>query len=55
MRSERSTVEPHPDQEEQPDARTDGRGGVIAAVVIAAVVTILIVLHLVGAMSLHGS
>jgi hypothetical protein len=48
-------MEPHPDQEEQPEARTGGRGGVIAAVVIAAVVTILIVLHLVGAMSLHGS
>jgi hypothetical protein len=54
MRSERSTVEPHPDQEEQPGARS-GRGGVVVAVVIAAVVTILIVLHLVGAMSLHGS
>ena len=48
-------MEPHPDQEEQPEARTGGRGGVIAAVVIAAVLTILIVLHLVGAMSLHGS
>ena len=48
-------MEPHPDQEEQPEAGTAGRGGVIAAVVIAAVITILIALHLVGAMSLHGS
>jgi hypothetical protein len=55
MRPERSAVEPHPDQEEQPDARAGGRGGLIAAVVIAAVVTILIALHLIGAMSLHGS
>lgn len=47
-------MEPHPDQEEQPD-RAGGRGGLIAAVVIAAVVTILIALHLIGAMSLHGS
>jgi hypothetical protein len=48
-------MEPHPDQEEPPDARTGGRGRVIAAVVIAAIVTILIALHLFGAMSLHGS
>jgi hypothetical protein len=48
-------MDPHPDREEQPEGRTGGTGGLIAAVVIAAVVTILIVLHLVGAMSLHGS
>jgi hypothetical protein len=48
-------MDPHADQEERPEGQTGGRGGLIAAVVIAAVVTILIVLHLVGAMSLHGS
>jgi hypothetical protein len=48
-------MDPHPDREEEPGGRTSGRGGLITAVVIAAVVTILIVLHLVGAMSLHGS
>jgi hypothetical protein len=47
-------LEPHPDQEEQPEARAD-RSGIIAAVVIAAVLLILIALHLVGAMSLHAS
>jgi len=47
-------MEPHPDQDEQPDTRTRSRSGLIAAVVIAAIVTILIVLHLVGAMSLHS-
>lgn len=48
-------MDPHPDKEEQPEAGTGGRGGLIAAVVIAAGVTILIALHLIGAMSLHGS
>lgn len=48
-------MEPHPDQDDQHDASTGSRGGVIVAVVIAAVITILIALHLVGAMSLHGS
>jgi hypothetical protein len=48
-------MDPHPDQEERPEGGTEGRGGLIAAVVIAAVVTLLIVLHLVGAMSLHGT
>jgi hypothetical protein len=47
-------MDPHPDREEQPEGPTGSRGGLIAAVVIAAVVTILIVLHLVGAMSLHS-
>jgi hypothetical protein len=48
-------MDPHPDQEDQPEAGTGGRGGVIAAVVIGAVFLILVVLHLVGAMSFHGS
>jgi len=48
-------MEPHPDQEEQPEAGTGGRGGVIAAVVIGGIFLILVVLHLVGAMALHGA
>jgi hypothetical protein len=48
-------MDPHPDREEQPESRTEGRGGLVAAVVVGAVITLLIVLHLVGAMSLHGS
>jgi hypothetical protein len=47
-------VKPHPEQEEQPEVRTRSRGGVIAAVVIAVIVTIVVALHLVGAMSLHS-
>jgi hypothetical protein len=47
-------MDPHPDQEEQPEPGTSSRGGLIAAVVIAAIVTILIALHLAGAMSLHS-
>jgi hypothetical protein len=47
-------MEPHPDQDDQPDTRTGSRGGLIAAVVIATIVTILIALHLAGAMSLHS-
>jgi carbonic anhydrase/acetyltransferase-like protein (isoleucine patch superfamily) len=48
-------VEPHPEQEDQSEARSDRRSRVIAAVVIGAAVLILFVLHLVGAMALHGS
>jgi hypothetical protein len=48
-------MEPHPDNEEQPAAGAGKRGGVIAAVAIGAIFLILVVLHLVGAMSLHGS
>ena len=48
-------MEPHPDHEERSEAGTGSRGKVIAAVVIGAIFLILLVLHLVGAMSLHGS
>lgn len=47
-------MKPHPDQDDQPEARTDGRGGAIAGVVIGGIFLILVVLHLVGAMSLHS-
>ena len=47
-------MDPHPDREDQPEPRTPGRGGLITAVIIGAVVLILIVLHLVG-VALHGS
>jgi hypothetical protein len=52
---ERSAMEPYPDREEQPEAGTTSPGGVIAAVVIGAIFLTLVVLHLVGAMALHGS
>jgi hypothetical protein len=48
-------MEPHPDREERPDAGTTRRGKVALAVVIAVIGLILVVLHLVGAMALHGS
>jgi hypothetical protein len=47
-------VEPHPDQEEQPEARTDSRAGVIVAVVIGGILLTIVVLHIAGAMSLHN-
>jgi hypothetical protein len=48
-------MEPHPEQEEQPEAVTSSRGRIIATVVIGAIIVVLVVLHLVGAMSLHRS
>jgi hypothetical protein len=51
----RSPMEPHPEQDDQPEDGTGGRGGVIAAVVIGAIFLILVALHLAGGMSLHGS
>jgi hypothetical protein len=48
-------MEPHPEQDDQPEDGTGGRGGVIAAVVIGAIFLILVALHLAGGMSLHGS
>jgi hypothetical protein len=46
-------MEPHPDQEEQPEAGSRSRGGVVA-VVVGAVFVLLVVLHLTGSMSLHS-
>ena len=46
--------EPHPDRDEQPEAGTGSRGGLVAAVVIGAIFLIIVVLHLAGAMSLHS-
>jgi hypothetical protein len=48
-------MEPHPDQDEQPEADIGSRGRVIGAVIIGAVLLIVVALHLLGAMSLHGS
>ena len=47
-------MEPYPDKDEQPEARTGGRGGVIAAVVIGAILLVIIVLHLTVGVSPHG-
>ena len=47
-------MEPYPDQEEQPEAGNGGRGRAVAAVVLGAILLILVVFHLVGAMSLHS-
>jgi hypothetical protein len=47
-------MEPHPDQDDQPEAGTRSRGGLIAAVVVGGIFLILVVLHVFGAMSLHS-
>jgi hypothetical protein len=47
-------MDPHPEQDEQPEARTDRRGGVVAAVVIGGILLTIVVLHIAGAMSLHN-
>jgi hypothetical protein len=47
-------MEPHPEREEKTEGGTGTRSGVTAAVVIGAIIVALIVLHLVGAMSLHA-
>jgi hypothetical protein len=47
-------MEPHPDREEQPEARPDSRGGIIAAVIIGTIFLIVVVLHLTGSMALHS-
>jgi hypothetical protein len=48
-------MDPHPDQAEQPETRSDSRAGAIVAVVVAGVLLIIVVLHVVGVMSLHSS
>jgi hypothetical protein len=48
-------VDPHPEQDERPEPENVTRSRVITAVVIGGVVLVLLVLHLIGAMSLHGS
>jgi hypothetical protein len=48
-------MEPHPEQEEKPEGATPSRSGIMLVVVIAAIILILVALHLVGAMSLHRS
>ena len=47
-------MEPHPDRDEQPDTRPGGRSGVVAAVVIGALLLIIVVLHLATGFSPHG-
>jgi hypothetical protein len=53
--SERSAKEPHPEQEGNPEGAAPSRRRVMPVVVIGAIILILVVLHLVGAMSLHRS
>jgi hypothetical protein len=53
-RADRSGIEPHPEQEERPEAPPAGRGAVLAVVVIAALLVALIALHLSGAISPQG-
>ena len=48
-------MEPYPDKDERPEAGTGGRSGVIAAVVIGAILLVVIVLHLTVGVSPHGS
>jgi hypothetical protein len=47
-------MEPYPDQDDQPEAPTRSRGGVIAAVVIGGIVLVLVVLHLTVGISPHS-
>jgi hypothetical protein len=47
-------MDPHPDREDQPEARTGSRGTVIAAVVIGAILLLVVVLHLTTGVSPHG-
>ena len=47
-------MEPHPDQDDQPEAGTGSRGGAIAAVVVGGIFLVIVVLHLTGSMSLHS-
>jgi hypothetical protein len=47
-------MEPHPDREEQPEARTGSRSGVVAAVVIGGILIIVIVVHLTVGLTLHS-
>ena len=47
-------MEPHPEQEDRPEARTNRLGVVIGGVVIGAVVLLVIVLHLTGVISPGG-
>ena len=48
-------MEPHPEQDEEPEAGTGSRGGVVAAVVIGAILLVIVVLHLTAGLSPHGS
>jgi hypothetical protein len=47
-------MEPHPDQDESPDARGPSRGAIIAAVIVGGLFLVIVVLHLAASMSLHG-
>jgi hypothetical protein len=47
-------MDPHPDRDEQSEARSGSRGGVIAAVVIGAIFLVIIVLHLTVGISPHS-
>jgi hypothetical protein len=47
-------MEPHPDRDEQPDSRPSSRSGVVAAVVIGALLLIIVALHLTTGFSPHG-
>jgi hypothetical protein len=53
---ERSGIEPFPENEDQHEAGSDGRGPVIAAVIIGAILLIIVALHLfTGGISPHGT
>jgi hypothetical protein len=49
-------MEPRPEREDLPEARKDGRGPVIAAVIIGAIFLIVVAVHLfTGGISPHGT
>ena len=48
-------MDPYRDNDQEPEPPTGNRGGVVAAIVIGAIVLVIVVLHLTGGMALHGS
>jgi hypothetical protein len=48
-------VDPHPDHDDRPEPRSGGRSGVVAVVVIAAILIAVVAVHLAGGMAVHGS
>jgi len=48
-------MDPHPEQDDRAEPQGGGRGGVIAVVVIAAILIAIVAIHLAGGMAVHGS
>jgi hypothetical protein len=48
---EGSGIDPHPEREESFDRQPGSKGSAVVAVIIGAILVIVVVLHLIGAMS----